>query len=101
MNGPPHEPEKTTPAGTSRPEPTGSGGAVPSRPGAELVDSDLLQEISLLADVIASVSGVGSHLSHEQVDAVLGVPPIRPLTPSPARALGPWDRVAHPAVATA
>ncbi|WP_076261830.1 hypothetical protein [Intrasporangium flavum] len=51
------------------------------RPGAELVDAGVLHEITLLADVIADVAGVGHHLSPEQVDAVLGVPPGAPVLP--------------------
>ena len=66
--------ERTAPLGMSR---SGSGAPAldtPARPGRELVDERLLEEIALLADVIAALSGVGSHLSLEQVDAVLGLP---------------------------
>ena len=70
------EPPRTAPHDRSRP---GAADArVPGRPGAELVDAGVLQEIALLADVIADVAGVGGHLSPEQVDVVLGVPPRLP-----------------------
>ena len=43
-------------------------------PAGELVDPALMQDIDLLADVIASISGFGCHLTPEEVDTVLGVP---------------------------
>lgn len=56
-----------------RSESPGAGSASADRPGAELVDAALLQEIALLADVIASLGGVSGHLTLDQVDVVLGV----------------------------
>ncbi|WP_323101247.1 hypothetical protein [Intrasporangium sp. YIM S08009] len=59
------------------------------------MDTTLLQEIALLADVMASLSGIGSHLTLEQVDAVLGVPQnlfpaaSRPVLSDPAAAAPP------------
>jgi hypothetical protein len=97
-------PERAISVGAEPTRLPGPDEALGGRPGAELVDAILLQEIVLLADVIASVSGVRNHLSPVQVDAVLGVPP----SPSPA---APFSRAArthpadvlriHPAPATA
>lgn len=59
---------------TSPSTPRDTGPSPLARPGSELVDDGLLEEIALLADVIASLGGVVDHLSPEQVDAVLGLP---------------------------
>jgi hypothetical protein len=59
---------------------------IEERPGAELLDSALLQEIALLADVIASLAGIDNHLTREQVDAMLGVPAGRAPTSLPGAA---------------
>jgi hypothetical protein len=64
---------RIAPGEPGRSESPGTGSASADRPGAELVDAALLQEISLLADVITSLGGVKGHLTLDQVDAVLGV----------------------------
>ncbi|WP_374970402.1 hypothetical protein [Terrabacter sp. BE26] len=41
--------------------------------GAEMVDSTLLEEITLLSEVIVTVSTYRTHLNVGEVDKVLGV----------------------------
>ncbi|GAA2032594.1 hypothetical protein GCM10009740_23430 [Terrabacter terrae] len=62
-----------------RPSPRHSAGPPPSPPhspsgdGADLVDSTLLEEITLLSEVIVTVSAYPTHLNGEEIDDVLGV----------------------------
>lgn len=44
------------------------------RPTSEMVDAALLEEIELLADVIAATAAYPGHLTPEQVDTLLDVP---------------------------
>ena len=58
-------------------------GAAPSPPQGfafpDLVDEQLLREITLLIDVISEVSDSRQHLTTDEVDSVLGVRPRAPL----------------------
>ena len=72
---------------THRLSPRQSAGPSPSPPrgrsggGADLVDSTLLEEITLLSEVIVTVATYTTHLNGAEVDDVLGVHEHVPVSP--------------------
>ena len=92
------EPEGTVTPGARRDTSASLGpgetGDPPARPVGELVDATLLEEITLLSEVIATLAGYSGRLDDGEVDDVVGLTGVREPVRGRVQASRPRSRFA-------